>query len=61
MKLKKVFFLGQRFAMIELKVTIANVLRKLKLEAVVPEHRLKIATDVILKPLNGAPVNVKVR
>lgn len=55
------YFIGQRFAMLQLKTTFANILRKLEVTPVIPEHKVKLANDAILKAVNGIPINVKVR
>lgn len=47
--------------MLQLKITFVNILRKLELSAVVPEHKLRLGSDAILKPINGLPINFKDR
>lgn len=52
---------GFRFAILELKTTLANVLRKLELSAVVPEHEIILANDAVLRALNGILINATFR
>lgn len=53
--------IGERFAMHQLKTTIANVLRKIELSAVIPEHKIELSNVSVLKPSNGIIINAKVR
>lgn len=52
---------GQRFAMVQLKTTFANILRNLELLPVIPEHKCLLGNDAILKSMNGIPIQVKLR
>ncbi|GAB0098949.1 Cytochrome P450 [Sergentomyia squamirostris] len=51
--------IGQKFAMIELKVTLSKILRHFKLIPV-SEHP-SIAADLIIKSVNGIRVRIKKR
>lgn len=59
--INKQIIAGQRFAMVQMKLTLANVIRNFKLEAIVPEHKFHLANDAILKSLNGIPIQIKQR
>lgn len=45
--------IGQKFAMVEQKITIAKILRHFSLQSVHPRDRLVIVGEMILRSLNG--------
>ena len=50
--------IGQRFAMADLKVIVACVLRELQLESLMPLHRVKNRMEIVLKPEHPVPMRV---
>ena len=52
---------GQRFAMMELKVILASMFRKFNLLSLLSTKELEPCTDIILKPTNGVPVKISLR
>ena len=53
--------IGQRFAMMEMKVIIANVLRKFKVEALRPTNEIEKLGELVLKPKGGIPIKITPR
>lgn len=53
--------IGQRFAMMEMKVLLANIFRKFDIMCLKSTEELKPCGDIILKPSNGIPVNISLR
>lgn len=47
--------------MVQLKVTLANILRNFIILPVVPEHELILANDSVLTSSNGFPIKIQVR
>lgn len=47
--------------MLQLKLTLAYLLRKIELSSTVPEHKIKLANDAVLKAVNGVKINIKIR
>lgn len=54
-------FSGQKFAMLELKVTVAKVLRHFELLPAVPEHKPILLAQAILNSANGVCIQLKER
>ena len=52
--------IGQKFAMLEMKCTLAKVLDRFEL-SVAPEFELALKPEIVLKPLNGIKLKLKVR
>lgn len=52
--------IGQKFAMLEMKCTLAKVLDRFEL-SVVPDFELALKPEIVLKPLNGIKLKLKVR
>ncbi|CAN8020554.1 unnamed protein product [Ixodes persulcatus] len=53
--------LGQRFAMIEMKLLLAKVLCKCEIMATTPFEELKIKYEVIIKASGGHPISIRRR
>jgi cytochrome P450 len=53
--------IGQRFAQMEEKVLLANILRHFELKSLKTIAELKPVADLILRPLNGILVEIKLR
>lgn len=60
-KQNSLILIGQRFAMVALKYTMAEVIRNFVLEPIVPEHKFIYGNDSILKSMNGIPIRIKIR
>lgn len=45
--------IGQRFSQLEQKIIVANVIRRFYLKSVLPEDKLIVAGEMILRPKNG--------
>ncbi|KAK7076599.1 Cytochrome P450 4V2 [Halocaridina rubra] len=45
--------LGQKFALIEEKIVVSNILRKFRVESVVRREDLRILGELVLRPENG--------
>lgn len=45
--------IGQKFAMMEMKILLCNILRQFHVTSQVPREDLKVTMDVILRPENG--------
>ncbi|XP_069952603.1 cytochrome P450 4C1 [Cherax quadricarinatus] len=45
--------IGQKFAMLELKILVSSILRRFRVESVVPRDQLKLVPELILRPVNG--------
>lgn len=54
-------FSGQKYATINMKITIANILRNFEVYPVVPAHTPILANDAVLKSTNGLPIKLKLR
>lgn len=46
-------FSGQKFAMLEMKSTLSKILRNFELLPAVPEHKLILVSEAVLKSKNG--------
>nr|ATW72313.1 cytochrome p450 CYP4V38 [Brachionus calyciflorus] len=53
--------IGQRFAQMEEKVLLANILRKFELKSIRTIEELEPVGDLILHPNNGIPIELKLR
>ena len=53
--------IGQRFAMMEIKVILANVLRKFEIKSLKSTEELEPVLELVLKPSNGLPVELFIR
>ena len=53
--------IGQRFAMMEEKVMIANILRKFEIKALKPTKEIVQLPELILKPKGGVLLSLKPR
>lgn len=53
--------IGQKFAMMEEKVILANILRKFEIKSLKTTKELNPVGYLILRPSNGIPVQLKLR
>ena len=53
--------IGQKFAMMEVKVTLSAILRKFNVQGKVPMDDILMAPELVLKPRNGFPVSFEYR
>jgi cytochrome P450 len=53
--------IGQRFALMEEKVLLANIMRNFEIKSLKTTEELKPVADLIARPLNGIPVEIKLR
>jgi len=53
--------IGQKFAMMEVKVILSSILRKFNVHAEVPMKDILMAPELVLKPKYGLPVNFEIR
>ncbi|KAI7815710.1 cytochrome p450 [Rhyzopertha dominica] len=53
--------IGQKFAMLELKSTLCKLLRRYKFRPAVPEHKLVLSPDTILRSRSGVRVKIEER
>ncbi|KAK9720578.1 Cytochrome P450 [Popillia japonica] len=53
--------IGQKFAMLEMKSTISNVLRNFELLPPVPDHKMILKNDAVLKSDNGVFIGLRSR
>ena len=53
--------IGQKFAMMEVKVTLSAILRKFCVQGMVPMKDILVAPELVLKPKNGFPVSFEYR
>ncbi|KAL3202618.1 hypothetical protein MRX96_042340 [Rhipicephalus microplus] len=49
--------IGQRYALMEVKIIVATILRRFTLEAVDQRDQLMLACELVLRPLNGLKVS----
>lgn len=54
-------FLGQRFAMLEIKSVISSILRMFEILRVDTPENLQIVMDLVLRPANGLHVKFQPR
>ena len=57
----KNFFSGQRFAMMELKIVLAQILRKFQIKSLDAPENIKIMIDLIMRPKDGLRIAFKRR
>ena len=53
--------IGQRFAMMELKVLLTNILRKFEFKSVKTSDQLEPVNELVLKPSHGIPLKLSIR
>ncbi|KAJ8943363.1 hypothetical protein NQ318_002596 [Aromia moschata] len=53
--------IGQKFAIMEMKSVISNVLRHYELLATCPRHELMLAAETVLKSANGVRIKIRKR
>jgi len=53
--------IGQRFALMEMKVVLTNILRKFEIKSLKTSDELKPSPDLIIRPTDGLPVTLKLR
>ena len=53
--------IGQRFALMEEKVMLANILRKFEIKSTKTIEELQPLPELILRPANGIPIELKPR
>lgn len=53
--------IGQKFAMMEMKTVIANIIRHFKIRSLDPRDKIYETADIILRPKFGIRMNVKMR
>ena len=54
-------WIGQRFAIMEIKVILANMLRKFEIKSLKTVEELEPVAELVLKPAYGIPVKLSVR
>ncbi|XP_069943438.1 cytochrome P450 4c3-like [Cherax quadricarinatus] len=50
--------IGQKFGMIEEKVMVSSVLRKFRIESITPMKKLKLLSEIVLRPKDGNHVRL---
>lgn len=60
-KINSFIVTGQKFAMLEMKSTISNVLRNFELFPAVPEHKVVLKSAAVLKSYTGVVIGLKRR
>lgn len=53
--------IGQKFAFMEVKVILANILRKFEIKSLKTIEELNPVNDCVIRPLNGIPVELILR
>ncbi|CAH0557342.1 unnamed protein product [Brassicogethes aeneus] len=53
--------IGQKFAMLEMKSTISKIIRNYELLPSIPEHKIVLAAETVLKSANGIKIRIKKR
>ncbi|CAH1962016.1 unnamed protein product [Acanthoscelides obtectus] len=53
--------IGQKFAMLEMKSTLSKILRNFELYPTNPEHKLILASEAVLKSVNGIRIQIAER
>ncbi|XP_019867386.1 cytochrome P450 4d2 [Aethina tumida] len=53
--------IGQKFAMLEMKCILSKLIRKYELLPSIPEHKIKLAAETVLKSANGVFMRIKRR
>lgn len=60
-KIPTKLFLGQKFAMLEMKSIISKILTNYELFPAIPKHNLKLVAETVLKSSTGARIRLKKR
>lgn len=60
LSITEIFIKGQKFALLEMKCTIVKILRSFEI-SLEPGFVLKLNPEIVLKPLNGVKLKLKVR
>ena len=55
------FFTGQKFAMLEEKVVLSSVLRKLRLQSLDKREDIPLLLELVLRPQNGIKIKISPR
>jgi cytochrome P450 len=55
------FLTGQRFAMLEEKVVLSSVLRKLRLQSLDKREDIPLLLELVLRPQNGIRIKISPR
>ncbi|RZC37551.1 p450 domain containing protein [Asbolus verrucosus] len=53
--------IGQKFAMLEMKSTLSKIIRHFELGPAIPQHKLQLAAESVLKSINGIKIGLKKR
>ena len=53
--------IGQKYAMMEEKVMLANILRTFEIRSFKTTEELKPTAEIVLRPANGVPVELELR
>ena len=53
--------IGQRFAMLEMKVLLSKLIRGIAVKACVPDQELRLGLDIVIASANGVRVQVSER
>jgi cytochrome P450 len=53
--------IGQRFALMEEKVVLAHILRKFEIKSIKTVNELKPIAEIILRPMQGIPIELIAR
>ena len=56
-----ILFLGQKFALLEEKVVLAQLIRKFRIESIDKRDDIVLMTEVILRPRDGLRVRLHPR
>jgi cytochrome P450 len=48
--------IGQKFSQLEQKIIVANVVRRFLITSTMPEDKLLVVGEIILRPKNGLPI-----
>jgi cytochrome P450 len=57
----KLYFLGQRFAMMEEKIVLASIVRNFNIKSIQITEDIRITPEIILKSTNGIMVELQRR
>ncbi|RZC40119.1 p450 domain containing protein [Asbolus verrucosus] len=53
--------IGQKFAMLELKSLVSKMARNFEFFPASPQHQMELASETVLKSLNGVKIGLKLR
>ena len=53
--------IGQRFALMEEKIILANIFRRFEVKSLSTTDEIKMLPELVLKPMNGIPISIKPR